>query len=794
MLWINRVHRLSPSPSGCGFTFGLWRLSTFLLQVLLLSALGDRLTSAWRPSQARLRLTFSELMLNKRIIPLSFSASNLHSMILDEDNRRLYAAAKDYLLTCNLDNISNGVKKLYWPATSERIDECKMAGKDPELDCANFLRVLHFYNQTHLYVCGTGAFHPRCAYIDTSIFNRDEQLVLHHEQTECGKGKCPYDPRQRMASAMIEGELYAGISSDFMSRDVAFFRSLGHRRMIRTEQYDSTWLQDSRFVKVHAIAESNNEEDDKVYLFFTERAQEVESGNGKVIYSRVARVCKNDIGGQRSLVNKWSTFLKARLVCSIPGSEGIQTHFDELQDVFVLNGKDKKNPLIYGVFTTSSNILNGSAVCVYKMADIIMAFKGEFAHKEGPDYKWVTYPGRVPFPRPGTCPSSTYGSYRSTREYPDEAIFFIRTHPLMHDSVYPVSQRPVLVRVGVDYKFTRLAVDRVEAVDGQYDVMFIGTDTGVVLKSIYAPKANQEVEEIILEELEVFQDKSPITSMNLSRKRQWLYLGSKNGLAQVSLYQCDLYGKGCAECCLARDPYCTWNGSSCSTYIPGARRRHTRQVTLNGDPLTQCFNQGGAMHTWTEEKVMFVVEGNSTYLECLPKSRHATVTWLLELSDKNGRLQEVTFGDQVIPIEQGLLIRQIDPRDAGIYHCQIEDHGFRWTLLKVQLHVVTADQLVNLQESDSRSAGPLKDRSLLGLGHGAQPWYKNIMTLINYPSKMDFYCEQVWQKDFKKKRNKLRLSKNHRSAEPSRKSKPPAGGRRNKNKAQAKFLRSPRST
>uniref|UniRef100_A0A4W3K0A5 Sema domain, immunoglobulin domain (Ig), short basic domain, secreted, (semaphorin) 3H n=1 Tax=Callorhinchus milii TaxID=7868 RepID=A0A4W3K0A5_CALMI len=705
-----------------------------------------------------------DLVLNKRIIPLAFNASNLHSMILDEDGRRLYASAKDYILTCNLDNISQGVKKLYWPALSERIEQCKMAGKNLNLDCANFLRVLHFYNQTHLYVCGTGAFHPRCAYIDTSIFSRDEQLVLHQEQTECGKGKCPYDPQQRIASAMIDGELYAGISSDFMSRDVAFFRSLGRRHVIRTEQYDSKWLQ-GEFVKVHANAESNNEEDDKVYLFFTERAQEADGGNGKVIYSRVARVCKNDIGGQRSLVNKWSTFLKARLVCSIQSSEGIQTHFDELQDIFVLRGRDEKNPRIFGVFTTSSNILNGSAVCVYQMEDIVMAFKGQFSHKEGPDYKWVPYPGRVPFPRPGTCPSSTYGNYRSTRQYPDEAIFFIRTHPLMHHSVYPINQQPVLVRVGVDYKFTRIVVDRAEAVDGQYDVMFVGTDTGVVLKSIYVSKPNQQVEQIILEELEIFQ------SLNIVFQH-WLYLGSKSGLAQVSFYQCDLYGKGCAECCLARDPYCTWNGKSCSRYVQTTHRRHAREVSRNGDPLTQCFDQGGA-----EEKVVFVIEGNATYLECLPKSRHVTVRWLLESND--GRLQEVTLGDQIIPIEQGLLIRQIDRRDAGVYHCEIEDHGFRWTLVKVQLLVVK--------------------RSLPNVTRGVHPWYKDIMALINYPSKMDFYCERVWQRDLKKKRNKLRLNKNHRNAESNGRKRMlgggggGGGGRRNKNKDHSKYVRSPRS-
>lgn len=41
---------------------------------------------------------------------------------------------------------------------------------------------------------------------------------------------------------------------------------------------------------------------------------------------------QNDIGGQRSLVNKWSTFQKARLVCSVPGPDGLQTHFDQLRE------------------------------------------------------------------------------------------------------------------------------------------------------------------------------------------------------------------------------------------------------------------------------------------------------------------------------------------------------------------------------------------------------------------------------------------------------------------------------
>lgn len=45
-------------------------------------------------------------------------------------------------------------------------------------------------------------------------------------------------------------------------------------------------------MRVAPLSETDNPEDDKVYVFFTERAQEAEGAAGKVLYSRVARVCK----------------------------------------------------------------------------------------------------------------------------------------------------------------------------------------------------------------------------------------------------------------------------------------------------------------------------------------------------------------------------------------------------------------------------------------------------------------------------------------------------------------------
>ncbi|XP_029974338.1 sema domain, immunoglobulin domain (Ig), short basic domain, secreted, (semaphorin) 3H isoform X2 [Salarias fasciatus] len=701
------------------------------LTAVLLAHLGVSLTGAWRASQPRLQFSHSELIQNGRLLTLPLVAGDLHSLLPDEDRRRLYVAMKDNLLSTSLDDITQNPRKLYWPASPDRVQECLMAGKDPEMECANFLRVLQPFNQTHLYVCGTGAFNPRCAFIATSVFHQSEYQTFSYSQTECGKGKCPYDPLQRTASAVVDGELYAGITSDFMSRDSAFFRSLGSRHVIRTEQYDSTWMQDAQFVRVAPLSETDNPEDDKVYVFFTERAQEAEGAAGKVLYSRVARVCKNDIGGQRSLVNKWSTFQKARMVCSVPGPDGLQTHFDQLQDIFILHGKDKKNPLIYGLFTTSSDILNGSAVCVYRMEDVVRAFKGNFLHKEGPQYKWAEFTGKVPYPRPGTCPSSTYGSYSSTREYPDDVIFFSRTHPLLQENVLPLGERPLLVRVGVHYKFSKLLVDRVEAVDGTYDVLFIGTDSGLVLKAVHLPREHGQSQEVTLEQLQVFQHKSPVTAMTLSKKK-WLFVGSREGVSQLALYQCELYGQACAECCLARDPYCTWDGHACSPYMPTVRRRNARHLGEDEDPLTQCVRQGAGLQVEAEQRVMMVAEGNSTYLECLPRSRHAAVTWYKQAGENSPELNQVVTGDQLVVIERGVLIRRAELSHGGVYHCQVEEHGYHWTAVTVRL-AVWSPSTNRLLASWSGSAYQ---------NAGSQPWYDDVMALI-HPANLGQHCKAL---------------------------------------------------
>lgn len=62
-------------------------------------------------------------------------------------------------------------------------------------------------------------------------------------------------------------------------------------------------------------------------------------------------VLQGDMGGERVLQKKWTTFLKAQLLCSLP-DDGFP--FNIIQDMFVVtpSPEDWKNTVFYGVFTS----------------------------------------------------------------------------------------------------------------------------------------------------------------------------------------------------------------------------------------------------------------------------------------------------------------------------------------------------------------------------------------------------------------------------------------------------------
>uniref|UniRef100_A0A4W3JQG9 Sema domain, immunoglobulin domain (Ig), short basic domain, secreted, (semaphorin) 3bl n=1 Tax=Callorhinchus milii TaxID=7868 RepID=A0A4W3JQG9_CALMI len=718
------------------------------------------------PSLPSSALPNNLLMTNRSVIFFGFRGFlDFRSMFLDEYHDRLFIGAKDTIYSIQLDrgHMDRDTKEIYWPPLSGQREECALKGKDPFTECANYVRVLHPYNRTHLLACGTGAFEPVCGFVN--VGHRGEHMfAMEPAGVRNGRGKCPHDPNRPFASTLVGGELYSGLTADFLGRDPVIFRSLGPRSAMRTE-LDQRLLQDPKFVAAHLIPDTDDKDNNKVYFFFTEKALESE-GKSRAVYSRIGRVCANDAGGQRVLVNKWSTFIKTRLICSVPGPEGIDTDFDDLVDVFLLRTKDEKNPEIYGIFSTISNVFQGYAVCMYRMADIREAFNGAYAHKEGPDYQWTTYEGKVPYPRPGFCPSkiTTQPSrpYNSTKDYPDDVLHFARSHPLMFQSVYPANQHPVLIKTNLQYKMTHIVVDRVDAEDGQYDVMFIGTDTGVVLKVIALRKGNAiKSEEVILEELQVFKAPNPITSLEISVKRQQLYVGSRVGVAQVKLHQCETYGNACAECCLARDPYCAWDGTSCTRYQPTGKRRFRRQDIWNGNPAHQCLDQSlNDSFDSVEERVVYGTEDNSTFLECVPKSPQATVRWFIQRA-VDGMKDEVKLDERIVKTEHGLLFRKIYRMDEGTYYCKTLEHGFTQTVTRISLEVIESEQLEELFNRDGEDYSSRPCAAQSQRLHSQKPWFKDIMQLIGYANlhRVEEYCERVWCNEKQRKRRKMMLNK-----------------------------------
>ncbi|XP_027870616.1 sema domain, immunoglobulin domain (Ig), short basic domain, secreted, (semaphorin) 3bl [Xiphophorus couchianus] len=746
----------------------------------------------------RLRLSYKDLLSTNRssIFSGHDGQLSLSAVLLDEYRDRLFLGGKDVLYSLMLSPVSSESKEIYWPPLPGNREDCVQTGKD-QTECANFVRLLQPYNRTHLLACGTGAFQPMCAFI--YVGHRGEHVfTMNPLNVESGRGKVPHDPSFPFTSTFSGGELYTGLTADFLGRDSVIFRSMGGRTTMRTET-DQKLLHDPRFIAAHIIPDNDDRDDDKVYFFFTEKASE---GGDKeeAIHTRVGRVCVNDVGGQRVLVNKWSTFIKARLVCSVPGPHGIDTHFNQLEDVFLLRTKDERNPDIYAIFSTISNVFQGFAVCVYHMADIREAFNGPFAHKEGPNYQWGPYEGRMPYPRPGVCPSKITNQpgkeFGSTKDFPDSVLQFARSHPLMWRPVLPALRQPVLVKANIPYKLKQIVVDRVEAEDGQYDVMFIGTDVGTVLKVISLHGGNSlEAEEVTLEELQVFKIPIPITSLDISVKRQALYVGSAAGVAQVKLHRCETYGKACAECCLARDPYCAWDGSSCARFVPNSKRRFRRQDVKHGNAVLQCVDQNVSDLDVTEDKVVYGTEKNSTFLECVPRSPQASVTWLVQRDD---RKEEVKLDDRVMSTDQGLLFRHLFRQDEGVYICRSREHSFSQTLARISLQVLQADTVDELIARDIAGISDgFKDRSpgnhrpwmpcstgpySRGQIGQSRTWFKDIMQLIG-PSNLphvEEYCERMWCNDKLRRKHKSMLEKYRQAQESARKARSKGSGERNR--------------
>nr|XP_055073783.1 semaphorin-4E [Misgurnus anguillicaudatus] len=574
---------------------------------------------------------------------------NYSTMLIREDLGLLMLGAREAVYALDIKDISVAKSKVLWKVTEEKQKECISKGKHPDTDCHNYIQMLHQVNDSVMYVCGTNAFSPTCDYITYG----DGQLKLEDRQEE-GRGKCPFDPFQRSASVMVDQDLYSATFFNFLGSEPVILRTspISLRTVIKR-----SWLDEPNFIYMDVIPESENSpdgDDDKIYMFFSEHAIEYDFYS-KLLVSRVARVCKGDMGGQRTLQRKWTSFLKARLDCSVP--EPSLPYI--IQDVFHVRHKKWRKSVFYAIFTSqSSSTDQTSAVCAYDVTDISEVFsRGKFKTPvtvETSDVKWVTFNGDIPVPRPGACINNAARSLNIERslDLPDKTLQFIRDRPLMDDAVRPITGKPLLVNKGP--ALTRLVVDHVTALDGQsYPVMFIGTENGYLQKAV-----NYDGEMYIIEEVKLFQNAEPVNVLRLHQNQ--LYAGSASGVVQMPSSNCSRY-ISCLDCVLARDPYCAWDltAQQCSELPSLPAKTEGNWIQSLKDPdETRCPIKATA-----EPQIRTLVLGNNIQLLCRPNSNLAQVSW-----NFNGK-QLPSSNKKYTIYSDGILIHNASAADAGRYIC-----------------------------------------------------------------------------------------------------------------------------
>uniref|UniRef100_A0A673VWM6 Semaphorin-2A n=1 Tax=Salmo trutta TaxID=8032 RepID=A0A673VWM6_SALTR len=448
----------------------------------------------------------------------------------------LYIAARDHVFAVSLSASSEQIvpqQKLTWK--TKDVDKCTVRGKNSD-ECYNYIKVLVPRNDETLFACGTNAFNPTCRNYKMSTLEQDGEEVV-------GQARCPFESRQSNVGLFAGGDFYSATMTDFLASDAVIYRSLGESSpVLRTVKYDSKWLREPHFL--HAIEYGNY-----VYFFFSEIAVEYTT-LGKVVFSRVARVCKNDNGGSpRVLERYWTSFLKARLNCSVPGDSFF--YFDVLQsltNVLQINLR----PAVLGVFTTQANSITGSAVCAFYMDDIEKAFNGKFKEQRNSESAWTPVPEeQVPKPRPGCCAGDgSAAAYKSSTTFPDDTLTFIKNHPLMDEAVPSVNHRPYFTRTTSRFKLTQLAVDTSAGPYKNHTVLFLGSEDGRVLKILASTHLNASFSTQLLEDIDVYNptkcnvrgEDRRVLGLELDREHHALFVAFSSCVVRVPLSRCNDYG------------------------------------------------------------------------------------------------------------------------------------------------------------------------------------------------------------------------------------------------------------
>nr|UTQ93900.1 semaphoring-4A [Micropterus salmoides] len=451
----------------------------------------------------------NSFLLNSADRPLVlFSLPDVHNtttLLLSDDGSTLYVGARNAILSLDVSqsDVIHLKKKVEWSPSESEIEECQLKGKDAEVDCPNFVRVLQPINSTHLYACGSYAYNPHDAYIDAESFSMVKQ--------DRAKGRCPFNPFQRNTAITVDSELFTTTTTDFRGAKPQISRHF-------SKDGGPDVSLDTSISLLHEpvfVSSSLDSSDRKLYFFFSEVGKEFSFVNDLRI-ARVAQVCKDDVGGQRTLQKKWTSFAKASLLCQSPK----RLPFNVLQDVFTLQppeGTDASETLFYAAFTSQWSSGPESAVCVFKLQDVREVFTESYRTFDMRTHQWSQQLGKHSYL--GQCGLDNAS---------DSELAEVKRSFLTNNGVKPVGVGPLVVSSG--QKYSRVAAMRTQAADGkQYTVLFLLTESGFLHKVVLLNRGAH-----IIEEIQVFTQPQLVKNIILSPSK-------------VNLTPSGLYYSSCCE-------------------------------------------------------------------------------------------------------------------------------------------------------------------------------------------------------------------------------------------------------
>ncbi|XP_066860006.1 semaphorin-7A isoform X3 [Anser cygnoides] len=508
--------------------------------------------------------------------------------------------------------------------------QCLKPGS-PE-DNKNFITLVAKHGDGML-VCGTGACAPTC----WNLTQRQKS------SPQDGRGLAPFTPDANSLVVVDYPDIYSTIKKSQQNGKIPRFRRVRGGGELYTSD---TVMQNPQFVKATTLKHDESHQD-KIYYFFREDNPDKSLEAPRNI-SRVAQLCKEDKGGTSSLsASKWTTFLKASLVCVDPATKG---NFNWLQDVFFVPASNWRDSKVYGLFT---NTWGSSAVCVYSFGDIDDVFRTS---------KLKGYNGPNPEIKPGQCVSSG-------QHTPSETFKIADSHPEVEDRVEPLAptRSPLFHN---KHRYQKIGVHKVSVREGhQYTVLYLATDKGSIHKVVELPEGVQNIMEI-----QVFPRKEPIQSMILDHERAMLYVGSASRVVEVPMAMCGLYRNNCESCLLARDPYCGWAGGRCQSVY---QNREVHQ-NLDLNPWQGKCQKGEVTEADTYQNIT-VVPFSRYYLNCPVESHYATYNWY-----HNNTLIK-TCNNTHPQMDCFYFIQNVSHAHYGHYLCVSEEDGFKQALVKERL-------------------------------------------------------------------------------------------------------------